>query len=364
MDSGTVLETIHVAAYTVPTDGPESDGTLAWDATTIVVVEARAGNVTGMGYTYGSSAVAVVVHEELVDVVVGRDVMDVGGSWEAMGAALRNVGRPGVGFMAVSAVDIALWDLKARVLDMPLIDLLPRFRDNVPVYGSGGFCSLSDDRLAEQLAGWVERGIPRVKMKISRDPHRDPERLDAARKGIGHEAQLFVDANGGLTRKQALDWAHRLRSEWDVSWFEEPVSSADVEGLRLVRDRGPGGLDVAAGEYAFVPADFRSLLDAVDCLQADVTRCGGITGLLHAGGTAAAHALELSGHCAPQVSAHALCGVERLRHLEYFHDHVRVESLLFDGVLEPQDGVLRPDRSRPGLGLELKRSDAAPYRVR
>ena len=194
-------------------------------------------------------------------------------------------------------------------------------------------------------------------MKISREPERDPERLDAAREAIGDGVELYVDSNGALGRNQALEWAHRLRNEWDVSWFEEPVSSADLEGLRLVREHGPAGLEIAAGEYAYVPADFRNLVGCVDCLQADVTRCGGITGLLSAAGLANAHGLDVSAHCAPAISAHAFCAVERRRHLEYFHDHVRVERLLLDGVPEPEAGVLRPDRSRPGNGLELKRTE-------
>jgi L-alanine-DL-glutamate epimerase-like enolase superfamily enzyme len=359
-----VVESIEVSAYTIPTDAPESDGTLEWDSTTIVVAEVRGGGAAGLGYTYGSRSVAELISERLADVVHGRDAFDVGGAWSAMGASLRNVGRPGAGFMALSAVDGALWDLKARLLDMPLLSLLPSFRDAVPIYGSGGFCSYSLERLQEQLADWVGQGIPRVKMKVSRQRANDPARLDAVRKAIGPEPELYVDANGALSRKAALEWAHRFRGEWDVRWFEEPVSSADVEGLRLVRDHGPGGLDVAAGEYAFVPADFLNIIDSVDCLQADVTRCGGITGLLAAGGLAAGHAIDLSGHCAPQLSAHALCAVPRLRHLEYFHDHVRIESMFFDGALEPVDGELRPDRSRPGHGLELKRRDADRYRVR
>jgi L-alanine-DL-glutamate epimerase-like enolase superfamily enzyme len=269
-----------------------------------------------------------------------------------MGRRLRNAGRPGAGFMALSAVDAALWDLKARLLDMPLVDLLPSVRHEVPVYGSGGFCSYSLERLGEQLGGWVADGIPRVKLKIGRRPQEDPVRLDAARDAIGPDTELYADANGAFTWKEALAWAERLAGEWGVTWFEEPVSSADVEGLRFLRERST--LEIAAGEYAFVPADFCNLIGAVDCLQADVTRCGGITGLLGVSGLAASHGLDVSGHCAPQLSAHALCAVQRLRHLEWFHDHVRVERMLFDGVLEPVGGVLRPDRSVAGNGLELK----------
>jgi L-alanine-DL-glutamate epimerase-like enolase superfamily enzyme len=355
---GAEVESLAVSAYTIPTDEPESDGTLEWDSTTIVVVEAHGGGETGLGYTYGPKAIGALVEELLVEVVPGADAGAPAEAWQEMGARLRNAGQPGMGFMAVAAVDVALWDLKARLLDLPLVDVLPRAHDAVPIYGSGGFCSYSLERLAEQLGGWVQDGIPRVKMKLGREPEHDSARLDAAREAIGDDTELFVDANGAFSRKEALGWAERYAAEWDVRWFEEPVSSADFEGLRLLRGHAPGGLDIAAGEYAYVPADFRNLIGCVDCLQADVTRCGGITGLLGVAGLSEAHQLDVSGHCAPALSAHALCAMPRLRHLEYFHDHVRVERMLFDGILEPEGGRLRPDRSRPGHGLELRRADA------
>ena len=359
--SGVAVERLDVSAYEIPTDEPESDGTLEWDSTTIVVVEAHACGETGLGYTYGPAAAGKLVEEKLAPEVEGTDAMAPAATWEKLGRALRNAGRPGIGSMALAAVDCALWDLKARLLGVALVDALPRAHDSVPLYGSGGFCSYSLERLREQLRGWATEGLASVKMKISREPERDPERLDAARAAIGDDVELFVDSNGALSRQQALAWAHRLRVEWGVTWFEEPVSSADFAGLRLVREQGPGGLEVAAGEYGYVLADFRNLLGSVDCLQADVTRCGGISGLLTVAGLAAGCGLDISGHCAPQLSAHALCAVPNLRHLEYFHDHVRIESLLFDGVLEPEAGELRPDRSRPGHGLKLRRTDAERY---
>jgi L-alanine-DL-glutamate epimerase-like enolase superfamily enzyme len=361
--TGLAIERLDVSAYEIPTEEPESDGTLEWAATTIVVVEAHAGGQTGLGYTYGPAAAGSLVEELLAAETAGADPLAPAAVWETLARALRNAGRPGIGFCALAAVDTALWDLKARLLELPLVDVLPRVHDAVPVYGSGGFCSYSLERLREQLAGWVDEGIPRVKMKISREPERDPERLDAARQAIGDETELFVDSNGALASGQARAWADRLRRDWGVSWFEEPVSSESLEGLRFVRERAPGGLEIAAGEYGYVLADFRTLLPAVDCLQADVTRCGGITGLLAVAGLARGHGLDLSAHCAPQLSAHAFCAVPNARHLEYFHDHVRVESLLFDGALEPDGGCLRPDRSRIGNGLELRRSDAERYAV-
>ncbi|WP_432133746.1 MULTISPECIES: enolase C-terminal domain-like protein [unclassified Streptomyces] len=362
------VDAVDVHAFEVPTDGPdgrEQDGTLDWDSTTMVLVRVHAGGISGLGYTYGDVSVARFVESKLASLVRGRDVTAPPALWHLMGAEIRNAGRPGAGAMAVSAVDIALWDLKARLFGLPLVRLLPAFHDRVPVYGSGGFTNYSLDRLTDQLAGWVGQGIPRVKLKTSRDPARDPARLTAVRRALGDGPELFTDANGALGRKEALYWAHRFHEEWDVRWLEEPVSSADLEGLRMLRERGPHRLEIAAGEYAFTSRDFVNLVEppGVDCLQADVTRCGGITGVLEVAGLAAARHLDLSAHCAPAVSAHAFCAVRRLRHLEYFHDHVRVEHLLFDGTLTPADGTLRPDPARPGLGLDVKWADAEPYRV-
>ncbi|SRR6266498_102287 len=354
--TGTAVEQLEVVARTIPTDAPESDGTLEWDSTTIVVVQARAGGKVGLGYTYTHDAAARLIEDKLAPLVRGGDLDDVPALWDELGQQLRNIGRPGIGFMALSAVDVALWDLKARLRDSPLVELLGAVREEAAAYGSGGFTSYSLERLGEQLSGWVEDGIPRVKLKVGRTPEDDPKRLDVARAAIGDDTELYVDANGAFDPEDAVAWAERYAREWGVTWFEEPVSSADVEDLRLVCQRAPEGLEIAAGEYAFVPADFRNLLEAgaVDCLQVDVTRCGGITGFLRAAALADHYGVDVSAHCAPQASAHVCCVVPRFRHIEFFHDHVRVERMLFDGVLEPEHGALRPDRSRPGHGLALR----------
>jgi L-alanine-DL-glutamate epimerase-like enolase superfamily enzyme len=358
------VERIGVSAFTIPTDLPEADGTFAWDSTTMVLAEAAAGGRTGIGWSYTGTAAARLIRDVLAGVVTGRDAMSVPSSWEALRHAVRNLGRPGIASSAIAAVDVALWDLKARLLEIPLVDLFGRARDEIPIYGSGGFTSYSLDQLSEQLGGWVSQGIPRVKMKIGTRPGEDLRRARAARQAIGPEAELFVDANGAYARKQALGFAEEL-ADLGVTWFEEPVSSDDLDGLRLLRDRAPAGMAIAAGEYGYDLFYFRRMLEAgaVDVLQADATRCGGFTELLRVGALCAAAPLPLSAHTAPNLHAHPCCALANAVHVEYFHDHARIERMLFDGALDPTGGALRPDLSRPGLGLELKRSDAERWAV-
>ena len=350
----TAIEELNVTACTIPTDAPESDGTFAWDSTTIVVVEVRAGGERGVGYTYADPAAALLIDGTLRGVIDGREPLDVPGAWAAMVDAVRNVGRPGIASHAIAAVDVALWDLKAKLLGLSVAALVGGQREGVPIYGSGGFTSYSNERLQEQFGGWVAQGIPAVKMKLGRNPREDRDRLRAARDAIGDEVELMVDANGAFTPKEALGWAE-VYSEYGVTWFEEPVSSDDLTGLTLLRDRGPAGMAIAAGEYGYDLAYFERMLQAraVDVLQADVTRCAGISEFLRVGALCQAHGLKLSAHTAPSIHAHACVAVGPLQHLEYFHDHVRIERMLFDGVIEPEDGMLRPDRGRPGLGLEI-----------
>ncbi len=358
------IKRIAAAAYTIPTDQPEADGTYAWDSTTLVVAEAEAGGRTGIGYTYADRSNVTLIEGKLADAVRGFDALDVPAAWAAMQRSVRNLGRAGLAATAISAVDTALWDLKAGLLGVPVAKLLGRCREAVPIYGSGGFTSYGEADLRAQLAGWVEReGCRWVKMKVGSHPDQDPARVRAAKDAIGGRV-LFVDANGAYSAKQAVALAQAF-AEQDVAWFEEPVSSDDPPGLRLVRARAPAVMEIAAGEYVYTVDDARILLqaDAVDVLQADVTRCGGITGWLQIAALCAAHHTDLSGHCAPALHLAAACATPRLRHLEWFHDHARIEHQLFDGAPVPRDGLIRPDLSRPGLGLAFKRQDAERFRV-
>jgi L-alanine-DL-glutamate epimerase-like enolase superfamily enzyme len=362
MRSTAPITKVETSAFTIPTSTREADGTLEWESTTIVIAEVVAAGDTGLGYTYADSSAAVLIRNILIKQIQSKDALDISGLWHAMVRSIRNQGRPGISSMAIAAVDNALWDLKAKILGIPLVKLLGLRRRSIPVYGSGGFTNYSDRELADQIGGWADQGIRRVKIKVGSDPLRDPNRVRVARESAGDDVALFVDANGAYSRKQALQMAESFAAH-NVTWLEEPVSSDDLEGLRLVRDHAPHGMNIAAGEYGYDAVYFRRIAEAgaVDVLQADATRCAGITGFLQADALCVAHNLPLSSHCAPTQHLHVMCAAQRAVHLEYFYDHARIEPMLFDGAIQPVDGELRPDLSRPGLGIELKRKDALRY---
>jgi L-alanine-DL-glutamate epimerase-like enolase superfamily enzyme len=362
---GARIDGVEVSAYEIPTaTDPESDGTLVWSSTTIVVVELHCGEHTGLGYTYCHPSAGQVIESTLAGMLEGADPLMPGRAWAQMQVRARQLGHAGIAAMAISAVDVALWDLKAKLLGVCLADALPRHRESVSVYGSGGFCNYSPRQLREQVQGWVEDGLRSVKIKVGRDAEQDLERLKLVRSVVGPNAEVMVDANGANNPQDAVRWAERYR-ELGITYFEEPVSSDDLRGLAYVRERVPSGLAVAAGEYGWNLPYFERMLDAgaVHVLQADVTRCGGITNLVRIDGLCKARCLPFSAHCAPAISAHACCAMETVVHIEYFFDHYRIESMLFDGTLAPAGGLLTPDRSRPGLGLELKRADARRWEV-
>jgi L-alanine-DL-glutamate epimerase-like enolase superfamily enzyme len=356
------LDDIKVSAYAVPTAERESDGTYEWNKTTMVLTEISAGGQTGLGYTYADLATTTLIKELFRPLLKGRNVFDISACWNSMVHSIRNLGRPGIASMAISSVDNALWDLKAKLLNMPLVSLLGASHEKLPLYWSGGFTSYNQDQLKKEFIHWAEKGVTRFKMKIGRESKADVHRVKAARMSIGEEAELFVDANGAYSRKQALEQAFKFK-EFNVTWFEEPVSSDDLEGLHLIRNQAPAGMNIAAGEYGYDLDYFRRMLEhnSVDILQADVTRCSGITGLLQVSALCQTFHVPLSLHCAPAMHLHPACAIQPAIHSEYFHDHVIIEKLLFDGMPEPVNGCLYPNLSMPGCGLEFKRTDAKKY---
>jgi L-alanine-DL-glutamate epimerase-like enolase superfamily enzyme len=356
------VERVTVSAYTIPTDSPEADGTFKWNSTTLVLCEVQAANEIGIGYTYGNKATALVADELANKCLLGRSAVDIPALHASMLEQVRNDGSRGIAAMAISALDVALWDLKAKLLDCSVVDLLGTAQPSVAAYGSGGFTSYSDQQLAEQLSGWARAGMMRVKMKVGAQPKTDLERVRVAREAIGPDVELFVDANGVYNTRQAISFAQSF-AEHNVTWFEEPVSSDQLSDLRRIRDHAPDEMEIAAGEYGYDLFYFRRMLEAeaVDVLQLDATRCKGFTGFLKGSAVAASFGHAISAHCAPSLHMHVGCVIPKFRHVEYFHDHVRIEKMLFEGFIPPIHGELKPDRSRRGLGLIFRHSDAEQF---
>jgi L-alanine-DL-glutamate epimerase-like enolase superfamily enzyme len=359
-----LVKDLKVSAYKIPTATPEADGTIEWDSTTLVLVEINAADKIGVGYTYANEAAAIVVEKSLKKIIVNANALDISLLNAKMIASIRNDGQTGIAMMAVSAVDNALWDLKAKLFNAPLCNLLGKAKDSMLVYGSGGFTSYNKKQLQQQLNGWVDEGIEHVKIKIGTHPEKDVERVKEARDAIGKNAKLFVDANGAYTIKQAIEKSFQFR-EYNISWFEEPVTSDNLEGLQFIREHVQPEVNIAAGEYGYNLSYFYHMLkaNAVDVLQADATRCGGITNFLKAANLAEAQQIPFSSHCAPALHLHAAISINNFYIAEYFYDHARIENMFFDGVTQSRNGCIYPDVSRPGIGLEFKYKDAEKHKI-
>jgi L-alanine-DL-glutamate epimerase-like enolase superfamily enzyme len=325
----------------------------------MVLVEAYSNGARGLGYSYVTGAAARLIDELLAPAILGADAAAIPQIATTLLQVIRNHGRSGIGACAIAAIDIALWDLKARLLGVGMSELLGPARSDVPVYASGGFTSTPDDALASELAEYRDAGHRRVKIKIGQPAASALERARLARDILGPGIELMVDGNGAFSAKEAIQLAARLYDEHGVAYFEEPVSSDDLAGLCFVRRVASPA--IAAGEYGYDAAYFRRMLDAnaVDILQADATRCLGFTGFMHADAICEAAGAPLSAHCAPALHSHVARAARRIVHVEHFFDHVRMEGILFDGVPTVRDGALYAQWSRPGLGLELRASEAA-----
>jgi len=353
-----------VRAYRIPTETPESDGTLNWQSTTLILVTLSSGTETGLGYTYGNKGLRDFIGDLIKKGAVDEDAFQIEKIWGKLVRLIRNEGRTGEGSMAIAAIDNALWDLKAKLLNVPLGYLLGLSREKVEAYGSGGFTNYSMPQLENQIAAWREAGFKKVKIKIGAPPEVEFERLTHVRRWCGDGMKLFVDANEAYDLMTAREIADILK-ELNIGWFEQPIFAQDIEGMHDLKMQFPSGIYLTTGEYVYNVDDARRFLagDAADVLQLDITRCEGLTGFLKCAHLCEAYNIPVSSHCAPALHVSPACSVAGLRHVEYFFDHARIEKRLFDGVPEPKAGWLTPDLGRNGHGLEFKFEDAERYAV-
>jgi L-alanine-DL-glutamate epimerase-like enolase superfamily enzyme len=308
------------------------------------------------GLGVGQTVARDIVQGVLRPLLIGQDPLCIEKLWDDMFWRVRGFGRKGVAFCAISAVDIALWDLKAKLFGVPLYRLIGPYTDRVPIYGSGGWTSFTEAELVREQTGYVERGIPRVKMKVAKDfghaEREDVRRLAAVRKAVGDDVEIYVDANNGYYAKQAIAMARRL-AEYDVKWFEEPVLADDIAGLAAIARAID--IPVATGEHEYTRYGFKELIaqGGADIVQPDVGRVGGVSEWLKVAHLAQAFNLPVAPHAVQLVHLHLACCTPNLKVVEYLGVSEESDRVWYTEFPEPRDGYWSPYPDRPGLGLEL-----------
>lgn len=313
--------------------------------------------VIGLGMAPGLRAIREVIHENLSPILVGQDPFMIEKLWQDMFWRVRGFGRKGLAFQAIAAIDIALWDLKGKVLNQPIYRLLGPAHESVPIYGSGGWTNYSEAELVAEQTAYVERGIPRVKMKVAKNfgqsEREDIERLAAVRDAVGDDVEIYVDANNGYKAKQAIKMS-QIFEQFDVAWFEEPVLADDIPGLAQVSQATT--IPVATGEHEYTKYGFRDLLvaGAVDIVQPDVHRVTGITEWMKVAAMADAFNLPVAPHAVSLVHLHCAMATPNLKVVEVLGAEEQSNGVWWTEVPPyGDDGTWKPFADRPGLGLEI-----------
>lgn len=321
--------------------------------------------LAGLGICTAVGARAIL-ERDLKELLIGQDPLAHEKLWDDMFWRVRGYGRKGLAFCAISAVDIALWDLKGKIFGVPIYKLLGPYTDRVPIYGSGGWTSFTEAELVREQAGYVERGIPRVKMKVAKDfgksEEEDVRRLAAVRKALGDDVEIFIDANNGYYAKQAIRMARRFQ-EYNVGWFEEPVLADDIEGLAQIARSID--IPVATGEHEYTKYGFKELISrgGADIVQPDVGRVGGITEWMKVAHLAHAFNLPVAPHAVQLVHLQMALCTPNLKVVEYLGTTEGGDRVWYTEFPEPKDGMWAPYPDRPGLGLELNPASVRKYAV-
>lgn len=322
--------------------------------------------VEGLGFGSAVPAIRSVIEANLKDLLIGEDPFEIEKHWEAMFWRVRGYGRKGIAFCAISSLDIALWDLKAKALGLPLYRLLGPYRESVPVYGSGGWTNFSEKELIEEQTSYVERGMRSIKMKVGKDfgksEREDLRRLAAVRKAVGDDVEILIDANNGYYAKQAIAMAREFE-QYRVGWFEEPVLADDIDGLAAVARATP--IPIATGEHEYTKFGFKDLISrgGADVVQPDLGRVGGITEWLKVAHLAHAFNLPVAPHAYALVALQVACATPNLRIVEYLGTEEQGYRAFFTDFPEPKDGMWAPYPDRPGLGVELNPETVRKYAV-
>lgn len=312
----------------------------------------------GIGLTYhevGGEATRDLIEYNMTARLIGRDPLETEVIYADFVQYLRGVGRKGLMFCALSAVDMALWDLKGKIFDLPLYRLLGGNKTRVPVYASGGWTSYSDDELVAEARRMVGEGYRMIKLKVGveggRNPRHDVQRVAKVREAIGPDIGLMLDANNCWSAATAAQFSNRL-VDFDIMFLEEPVFADDIPGL--AQFKRSTDLPLATGEHEYTKYGARDLLlnNAVDILQLDGGRAGGYTEMLKVAAMAQAWNIPIAPHALENMHLHLAAAVPNALFVE--------RLLLFEGLTAhtfidapvPKDGYMEVP-NLPGMGLTL-----------
>ena len=349
----TTVTTLRTDVYAIPNDRALDDATQSFHTLELVVVELETDDgANGMGFTYtigdGADAIERFVDRTLRPLVVDQ-TSGPRPAYESMRAGTTFVGREGISELAISAVDVALWDALGRRLGVPLYELLGGERTAIPAYETnGGWLHLEEPELVENAAECAEQGFAGMKMKIGRGHESDELRVRAVRETLPASIDLMVDGNCAFSVPTARRFASRV-GDVDLAWFEEPIEKGDYVGMADLRGRM--NVPLATGENCYSPAQFGQLvrLDAVDVLQPDVCRVGGVTGWMRVAELAAAVGLPVSPHYVEPIHVHLAAATETVPYVEH---HSTVLDRVLETPLELDDGAFTPPTD-PGHGIRF-----------
>ena len=363
------IVSVSVCSARVPLDRVTSFATRTVKARDYCLVKVRStGGAEGVGYCYaGSTAGSIVrsaVQDLLAPMLIGDESTRIEGIWEDMYREALLHGRTGSVMRAISAIDIALWDMNARAAELPLYRYLGCWTDTVPAYASGGYYldGKTPEHLGEELTSYVKQGFQAVKIKVGRlTPAAEEDRIRAAREAIGPDVHLMLDANNAWSDlPTALLYCKRYE-KYDPYWIEEPFSPDDIENHAKLA--ACGAIAVATGEIEAGRWRFKEILDkrAALILQADAGVCGGITEWRRIAQTASSYGATICPHWLHELHAHLVASAPNARYVEYFpDDQVLNFRKLLNRQIEIKDGhLLLPQL--PGLGFEFDEKAVAKY---
>jgi L-alanine-DL-glutamate epimerase-like enolase superfamily enzyme len=359
------ITSITTEEFRWPRHKPISNGkhTYTHSSLGVVRIETDEG-YTGIGLG-GTGLIGQATIKELTHELIGEDPIDVERLWHKMWVP-KIIGRRGLTTRAISAIDIGLWDLRAKVAGLPLYKLLGGFRDRVPTYIAGGYYEEGKGlrELQQEMIDSVAMGARAVKMKVGAVPiPEDVARVKAVREAVGPDVKLLIDANCAYRAYEAVQLAKRVE-QFDVFWFEEPVAPDDYEGHRKVAEST--SIPVATGENEYTRYGFRDLIEhkAASILNADANVLGGVTEFMKVVALAQAHDLDIAPHGAQDIHIHLVSAIANGLILEYYRDSVDpMWGRMYHHTLGVNDdGTVSPPNV-PGHGAEPNYEALQPFRV-